>query len=98
MIQCWFDRACDTVEHWFSTWWGVGAYALLCVVAYQLWGWDGLDRWVYMSGAATVILLIGSGRRDSKATHVKLDSMTDGTALDRLEERREDEIEASRAG
>lgn len=91
-----FDCFSERIEYLFSTWWGVGLYIAVCIGCYILWGWDGLDRWVYMSGAATVILLIGAGRRDSKAAHAKLDSLTDGTALDRLEERREDEIERVR--
>lgn len=95
-MQHMFDCLSEWIEHAFSTWWGVGLYAVLSAVAYVLAGWDGLDRFVYMTGALIVILLIGSGRRDSKAAQAKLDTLTEGAELDRLEELSEAEIEARR--
>jgi len=96
-VQHLFDCLSERIEHLLSTWWGVAAYAAACLACYIWAGWDGVDRWVYLSGAAVLILLIGSGRRDSKATHAKLDDVTEGQELDRLEERSEAEIEAERA-
>lgn len=98
MIQRWFDTGSDWIEHLLSTWYGVAGYGAICIACYAWSGWDALDRWVYMSGAGVVILLIGAGRRDSKATHAKLDALTPGHDLNRLEERREDEIERARPG
>ncbi len=42
-------------------------------------------------------LLIGSARRGTLAMHAKLDAITPGDALNRLEERCEPEIEALRS-
>lgn len=89
-MQHLFDRLSERIEWLLSTWWGVSAYLVGCVASYAVAGWDGLDRWVYLSGAALLVVLIGSGRRDSKAMHAKLDD------LNRLEERSESEIEAKR--
>lgn len=98
MMQHRFNRLSEQVERALSAWWGVGLYGAACVGWYIAAGWDGVDRWVYMTGAAIVILLIGSGRRDAKATHAKLDALTPGNDLDRVEEQCEDDIEARRQG
>lgn len=94
------QRAFDTLSEWiewlFSTWWGVSLYGASCIATYVLGGWDAIDRWVYMSGAALVVLLIGSGRRDSKAMHTKLDDIDDRPELQRLEELTEREIDERR--
>ena len=94
------QRAFDTLSEWiewlFSTWWGVTGYALVSGGIYALTGWDGLDRWIYVTGAAILVLLIGSGRRDSKAMHTKLDDIDDRPELHRIEELTEREIDERR--
>lgn len=96
VMQHLFDCLSERIEWLLSTWWGVSAYLVGCVASYAVAGWDGLDRWVYLSGAALLVVLIGSGRRDSKAMHAKLDDIDDRDDLNRLEERSESEIEAKR--
>lgn len=91
-----FDHASEALEHALSLWPYVAAYTALLGLCAHLWGWDGLDRAFYISGGYILVLLIGTARRDNKALHAKLDSLTDGDALDRLEERSEREIEEMR--
>lgn len=96
MMQHAFDCLSERIEWLLSRWWGAGAYFALWIAAYAGWLWDGLDRFVYVTGGAILVLLIGCGRRDSKAAQAKLDTLTPGHALDRLEERDERAIEAAR--
>lgn len=95
-MQSLFDKLSERLEHFLSSWWGVAIVSLLCLITYYLWGWDGIDRFIYIAGFFVVILLIGGARRNAKATHVKLDAITPGHLLDRLEEEEEKKIEAAR--
>lgn len=91
-----FDCLSERVEHLLSTWWGVAAYFGLMTLCGLVWGWDGIDRAIYVTGGMILVLLIGCGRRDAKAIHAKLDRITPGHDLDRIEERAEREIEQAR--
>lgn len=91
-----FDCASERLEHALSTWLGVLVYLALCGLTFALWGWDGIDRFVYLTGAIIIVLLIGAGRRDSKAAQAKLDALTPDDTLNRLEERQERDIERLR--
>ena len=91
-----FDTLSEWIEWFMATWWGASAYFACCVLVALGYGWDGLDRITYLTGALILVLLIGSGRRDSKATHAKLDCITDRDDLNHIEERTEQEIEARR--
>lgn len=83
---------CDWLEYALSRWWGTSLYLASMVVALH-WGWDPLDRWIYISNAALVVLLIGNARRSDKAMHRKLDDIDPREDHNRLEERDEREIE-----
>lgn len=91
-----FDRLSERAEWFLSTWWGALAYIVACASAYLIWGWDGVDRAVYVSGGLILVLLIGSGRRDSKAVHAKLDDIDERDDMTRVEELSEQEIEERR--
>jgi low affinity Fe/Cu permease len=91
-----FILVSDHVEEFLSWWIGFSMYTVGMGVAYWLWGWDGIDRYIYVSGALILILVLGSGRRDTKAIHARLDKLTPDDTLNRLEERTEAEIEALR--
>lgn len=91
-----FDRLSEATEWLLSRWWGAGGYFALWLLAYAGWLWDGLDRFVYVTGGAILVLLVGTSRRDSKAAQAKLDTLTPGHTLDRIEERDERAIEAAR--
>lgn len=91
-----FDAASEWAERVLATWRGAGAYAVLAGICGAVWGWNGVDRFIYVTTAVVVVLLIGSGRRDNKAAQAKLDTLTEGHELDRLEEKPEREIEAAR--
>lgn len=98
MMQRAFDRLSETSERFLASWWGFCSIVAGIVACFSLWGWDGADRYIYVIGFLIVALLIGAGRRDAKAVHAKLDAMTPGHDLDRLEERAEREIEEMRDG
>lgn len=91
-----FDTLSDWIEWFLARWWGVLLYICAIAPCYYLWGWDGVDRYVYMSGGLLVILLVGAGRRDSKATHAKLDDIDERDDMTRVEELSEEEIERRR--
>ena len=38
-------------------------------------GWDAMDRYIYITNGILVVLLLNAGRRDSLATHSKLDDL-----------------------
>lgn len=94
--QAAFDWLSEHLEKVLSTWWGAGGYFALCALSGALWGWDGLDRTVYLTGGIIIILLVGSARRDWKAQHAQTEAMLDGEDLKRLEEKSEAEIEEVR--
>lgn len=96
-VQGCFDWLSEHLERVLSTWWGALLYFAILSFAALPWGWDGLDRAIYISGAIVIILLIGCGRRDNKAIHAKLDVLTPDDTLNRLEERSEAEIEEARS-
>ena len=39
------------------------------------WDWDGIDRYIYISNAIIVVLLLNAGKRDSVAAQSKLDDL-----------------------
>jgi len=96
MIQRAFDTMSSGIEWFFSRWWGVVLYCLLCVVFYLLWDWDGIDRFIYTSGVLLVVLLIGGARRSNIAMHIKLDDIDERDDLNRIEELSEEELERKR--
>lgn len=75
MIDRAFIKLTDATEWFLSQWWGFCVYMFLTVASYLLWAWDGVDRFTYLINGILVILLLNAGRRDSKATHKKLDSV-----------------------
>lgn len=88
-----FDSLSDWIEWFLARWWGASLYLFGAIV----WcSWDGADRYVTMTGAVILVLLVGGGRRDSKATHAKLDDIDDRDDMTRIEESSEEEIEARR--
>ncbi len=91
-LQRGFDCLSERIEWVLSTWWGVSLYVAACLASYVLGAWDGVDRWTFLTGTLILVLLIGSGRRDSKATHIKLDDIDERDDLNRIEELTEDEI------
>ncbi len=95
-MQRGFDRLSERIEWALSTWWGVSLYVAACIASYAAGAWDGLDRWTFTTGTLILVLLIGGGRRDSKATHAKLDDIDDRDDLNRIEELSEVEIEERR--
>lgn len=96
MAQRIFDRLSERGEWLLASWWGAGAYLSVAALSAVLWGWDGLDRFIFLSGALVLVMLVGSGRRDSKAVHAKLDRATPGEDMNRIEELTEREIEELR--
>lgn len=92
MIQRAFMTLCDRLEYTLSRWWGTSAYIVSMAFALY-WGWDPLDRWIYISNAVLVVLLIGNARRSDKAMHRKLDNVDPREDHNRLEEQDEQEIE-----
>ncbi len=96
VMQRGFDCLSEWIEWALSTWWGVSLYVAACVAVYIAGSWDGVDRWTFITGTFILVLLIGSGRRDSKATHAKLDDIDDRDDLNRIEELTEKEIEERR--
>ncbi|MPR36614.1 hypothetical protein [Salmonirosea aquatica] len=87
-----FAHFTDSVEWLLSQWWGFGAYLALSWITYHAWGWDGIDRFTYMANGVLVIMLLNNARRDSKATHKKLDA-ADPQHHEGLEARTEEEID-----
>lgn len=92
-----FERASDGAEWFVSRWWGFAIITALCAWWVVRGQWEPVDRFTFLFGFALLLLLTGAGRRDSKATHGKLDTLTPGHDLDRLEERAECEIERLRS-
>ena len=74
-IQESFITFSEFFEYYISRWWAFISYCLLSVFCYIVWGWDGIDRWIYVVGGIVVILVLNDGRRDSAAIHKKLDSI-----------------------
>ena len=72
-----FARFAEHCEYVLSRWWGFAAYLAASGVLFAVWGWDGLDRFTYLTNGLLVILLLNVNRRDSRATHIKLDSIDD---------------------
>lgn len=95
-LQHAFDRLSEATERFLASWWGVTLTTALCALCGLLWGWDGIDRAIYIVGFFVVILLIGTSRRDWKAQHAQMEATLEGADLARLEERSEQEIEAAR--
>ncbi len=95
-MQRGFDCFSERIEWGLSRWWGVALYVSACIASYVVGAWEGLDRWTFATGTLILVLLIGSGRRNSKATHVKLDDIDERDDLNRIEELTEDEIEEKR--
>jgi len=89
VLQRPFMCLCDRLEYVLSRWWGASSYVLSLFATYRLWGWDGIDRWIYISGVLLVVLLIGNSRRSDRAMHIKLDEIDPRPEHNRLE--REDE-------
>lgn len=84
-----FIRICDRLEYVLSRWWGTALYASTLPLTFLAGGWDGIDRWVYITGVLLVVLLIGNARRSDKATHIKLDEIDpreDHNEIERLDE------------
>lgn len=69
-----FARFTDSVEWLLSQWWAFLAYLFFTWLTYFLWDWDGVDRFTYLTNGILVIMLLNNARRDSKATHKKLDA------------------------
>ena len=49
-------------------------YIALMIAFYQI-SWDAIDRYIYITNAIIVVLLLNTTRRDSLATHKKLDDL-----------------------
>lgn len=96
MMQRAFDRLSERAEWFVSRWWGFSSIALLVTVLVVRLLWDEVDRFTYLSGYFLLLMLVGLGRREFKALHAKIDTLTEGDRLDRLEERAEREIEEAR--
>lgn len=90
-LQHGYMRASDGVEYALSRWWGWFAYAATLAASYVWWGWDTIDRWVYISNALLVVLLIRNQRASDRAMHIKLDAIDEVEEHNELEKR--DEIE-----
>lgn len=88
-----FIRLCDRVEWFFSRWYGATAYAATMLLAF--YNWEVVDRWVYISNALLVVLLIGNSRRSDKAMHKKLDEVDPKAGHNKIEQLDEREIEES---
>lgn len=81
-------RGCDGLEYGLSRWWGSLAYASSMLLVPWV-GWDTIDRWIYMTNALLMVLLIGNARRSDKAMHIKLDEIDpreDHNALEACDE------------
>lgn len=91
-----FDTLSEKSERFLSLWWGVLLYFVGIGFCGYLWGWDGSDRYIYVTSAALFILLIGSNRRSAKAEQAKLDKITPDDSLNKVEEREEKEIDKLR--
>lgn len=94
-----FDCLSDKIEGWLALWWGALLFILARPFAYHFAGWDGLDRLIYTSDDLVLLLLIGCGRRDTKALLAQNERILKAlgvTGFDRLEEREEREIEEAR--
>lgn len=94
-LRCLVNKAyialCDKLEYALSRWWGTGSYAATLAAAWWWFGWDTMDRWVYISNAMLVVMLIGNSRRSDRAMHIKLDDAAQHVP-DQLEKRDETEM------
>lgn len=86
----------EWTEWFLSKSYGIVTYLFISSLTYAFGGWDWLDRWVYMSSALLVILLIEQGRRSDTAMHAKLDVISGDRVQNKLEKLSEEEIEKVR--
>ena len=62
------------------------------MVPFFFHSWDALDRYIYVTNAIIVVLLVNTTRRDSLATHRKLDDLVPDEDKE-LEKKPEEELE-----
>ena len=95
-IESQFKALSDRAECFLSSWRGFVIYMSVTLFCAGVWGWDGIDRWLYISTTIVVMLLLNQGRRSDHAMHLNLDAIDPVAAHNRMEEATEREIEEAR--
>lgn len=89
MIQHAYIRLCDGLDYAMTRWWGA-ALALCVPLCLAVYGWDWIDRWIYLATYIIVFLASSTKRRSDTAMHKKLDGADPDPAhngIERLDER-----------
>lgn len=96
MMEVAFNCVSDEAERILASWWGFTGFSLLGALCAAIWGWDGIDRWLTVTGTLLVMLLINQGRRSDQAMHLKLDTIDPDDSHNEIESRSEREIKEAR--
>lgn len=96
MLETAFNTASDHAERILASWWGFSTFIAVALLCAALWGWDGIDRWLTITGTLLVMLLINQSRRSDTAMHIKLDAIDPSPEHNELEKHTQSEIEQSR--